>query len=57
MKDRMPDYYHPTREIKERQEIRDVNRLKRWNSGAAMISNLVKESGSYSHWLINEYPL
>lgn len=57
MKARMPDYYHPTKEIKERQEIRDVNRLKRWNSGAAMISNLVKESGNYSHWLINEYPL
>jgi hypothetical protein len=57
MKDRMPDYYHPNGEIKERKEIQYVNRLKRWNSGAEMINNLVKESGSYSLGLLNKYPI
>ncbi|MDB5158555.1 MAG: hypothetical protein JWR50_3262 [Mucilaginibacter sp.] len=43
MKDRMPDYYHPFGEIKDRQGIRAANRLKRWTSGRNLINDLVAE--------------
>jgi hypothetical protein len=57
MKNSMSDYYHPNGEIKEREEIQYVNRLKRWNSGVEMIYNLVEEFGSYTFWLLNKYPI
>ncbi|AMR32947.1 hypothetical protein A0256_16735 [Mucilaginibacter sp. PAMC 26640] len=43
MKDLMPDYYHQDREIKDRQTIQKINRLKRWNSGRELINELVSE--------------
>jgi hypothetical protein len=45
MKDRMPDYYKPGHEIKDRQGIQLANRLKRWNSGQQVIKELVLEIG------------
>jgi hypothetical protein len=44
MKRVMPDYYHPNLELKNRVEIRMVNRLKRWESGKMLIGELVVES-------------
>ena len=41
MKEQMPDYYHPDRQIKDRHEIRAANRLKRWNSGKYAIEELL----------------
>ena len=40
MRSLMPDYYHTEQVIKEREEIKHVNRLKRWNSGAEVIKGL-----------------
>ena len=43
MKALMPDYYQPDREIKDRANIQQANRLKRWKSGLEMIKELVLE--------------
>lgn len=43
MKNKMQDYYHPDREIKDRPGIRQANRLKRWTSGREVIKDLVIE--------------
>lgn len=43
MKNEMLDYYHPDQEIKDRSDIQEVNRLKRWKSGGEMIQELVSE--------------
>ncbi|TSJ40995.1 hypothetical protein FO440_14775 [Mucilaginibacter corticis] len=43
MKDRMPDYYRSSLEIKDRQGIQLANRLKRWNSGRDLVQNLTEE--------------
>ncbi len=40
MKGLMPDYYHENHFIKERLEIKFINRLKRWQSGREMINTL-----------------
>ncbi|MHA4895016.1 hypothetical protein ACXZ1K_09700 [Pedobacter sp. PWIIR3] len=41
MKDVMPHYYQPNREIKDRKGIQQANRLRRWKSGREMIHMLV----------------
>ncbi|MEO3406803.1 hypothetical protein AAFN85_22995 [Mucilaginibacter sp. CAU 1740] len=41
MKDLMPDYYKKSYELKDRQDIRRANRLKRWVSGREVIKDLV----------------
>ena len=56
MKGGMPDYYQEDHEIKDRQTIQEVNRVKRWNSGVEMINELVSELGSLSLWQLNKYP-
>jgi hypothetical protein len=43
MKDKMQDYYQYDREIKSRLNIKQANRLKRWNSGRAVIKNIIAE--------------
>ncbi|MBD1393599.1 hypothetical protein [Mucilaginibacter glaciei] len=43
MKALMPDYYLPNQEIKGREDIKQINRLKRWNSGAEVIKSLVAD--------------
>jgi hypothetical protein len=43
MKDLMPDYYKKCYELKDRQEIRRANRLRRWLSGREVIKDLVVE--------------
>ena len=48
MKAIMSDYYLPDQEIKDRQEIQYINRLKRWHSGRELIKDLVIEIGHRS---------
>ncbi|QXV63639.1 hypothetical protein INP83_10970 [Mucilaginibacter sp. 21P] len=43
MKKLMQDYYEPDQSVKERQKIREINRLKRWNSGLSMIRDLLSD--------------
>lgn len=43
MKDAMPDYYHQNLEIKDRAAIKQINRLKRWESGRDVIKGMVLE--------------
>lgn len=43
MKDIMADYYLPGQEIKQRADIQETNRLKRWKSGREVINDLVTE--------------
>lgn len=50
MKTLMQDYYQPDQTIKDRQDIKEINRLKRWNSGLEVIKDLhsdVISSSSY----------
>jgi hypothetical protein len=43
MQDQMPDYYHKGYGLKDRQDIRRANRLRRWLSGREVIKDLVVE--------------
>jgi hypothetical protein len=43
MKDLMQDYYLPDHKIKDRTEIKQINKLKRWRSGREVIKDLVLE--------------
>jgi hypothetical protein len=43
MKTLMQDYYQPDKIIKDRQDIKLVNRLKRWNSGQKVIKGLLSD--------------
>jgi len=50
MKDIMPDYYYPDRELKDRYAIQETNRLKRWKSGREVIKDLVMEMSHKSSY-------
>jgi hypothetical protein len=41
MREIITDYYQHDGEVKDRQEIREINRLKRWESGQLLIEHLV----------------
>ena len=48
MKTLMQDYYQPDQTIKNRQDIKKVDRLKRWNSGLEVIRDLLSDVTSNS---------
>ncbi|RYY37861.1 MAG: hypothetical protein EOP46_01120 [Sphingobacteriaceae bacterium] len=48
MKTLMQDYYQPDQTIKDRQDIKEINRLKRWSSGSEVIRNLLSDVTSNS---------
>jgi hypothetical protein len=50
MKAIMQDYHQPDQEIKDRPEIQQANRLKRWKSGREVIKELVMEIGRKSSY-------
>jgi hypothetical protein len=50
MKALMQDYYQPDQTIKDRQDIKEVNRLKRWNSGLEVIGDLLSNVTSNSSY-------
>ena len=50
MKAIMPDYYNHNSEIKDRPSIKQVNLLKRWNSGRKVIKDLVREMSRRSSY-------
>ncbi|MGZ3871515.1 MAG: hypothetical protein ACXVJD_01285 [Mucilaginibacter sp.] len=50
MKALMTDYYQPDLQIKDRPDIRQTNRLKRWNSGREVIKDLVTEINRLSSY-------
>ena len=50
MKNLMLDYYQPDQTIKDRQDIKEVNRLKRWNSGLEVIRDLLADVTSNSSY-------
>jgi len=50
MKTLMPDYYQPDEIIKDRQDIKEVNRLKRWKSGLEVIRDLLSDVTSNSSY-------
>jgi hypothetical protein len=50
MKALMHDYYQPDQTIKDRQDIKEVNRLKRWNSGLEAIRELLSDVTSNSSY-------
>ncbi|WP_235048364.1 hypothetical protein [Arcticibacter svalbardensis] len=52
MKETMHDYYQPDRKIKDRTEIKQVNKLKRWNSGREVIKDFVVEISRKSSYEI-----
>ncbi len=50
MKDLMPHYYKPNREIKDRKDIQQSNRLRRWKSGRELIHLLVSLQDINLQW-------
>jgi len=50
MKVLMQDYYQPDQTIKDRQDIKEINRLKRWNSGLEVIKDLLSDVTSNSSY-------
>ncbi|MDN3550184.1 hypothetical protein [Mucilaginibacter aquaedulcis] len=44
MKNFMPDYYAPNKQIKDRAAIKKANKLKRWNSGKLVIKEISSPS-------------
>lgn len=53
MKALMPDYYHADLELKSRADVQQVNRLKRWQSGALVIKGLVEENANCRDFELN----
>jgi hypothetical protein len=52
MKHLMPDYYQPDLIIKDRQDIKYTNQLKRWNSGQDVIKSLLSDVAHNSSYEI-----
>lgn len=43
MKTLMPDYYQADLEIKDRQSVKQINLIKRWNSGVEVVEGLIAD--------------